>query len=336
LTQRDIARLAGVSTATVSRVINKQGNVSPDTERKVLSVIEKYGYLPNTIAKSLRIRRTRTIGFIVPDIGNPFFPEVLKGIEAVCVERGYNLILGNTNEDIKTEMEVVRNLRQQSVDGLLMILVDSSGGTLKSGLRGTDRALPVVFIDRHIQGFRHDSVIIDNEGGVYQATRYLIGLGHKRIAIIHGPSCTTPGDGRRRGYMRAMREGGIDIVSQYMKEGDFRIASGYQLTRELLLSPKPPTAIIGGNNLMTIGSFKAIRDIRIDIPNQVSLVGFDDFLLSAYLTPPITVIDRPMSDMGKIAAELLISRIENDDKSAVREIVLPTELKIRQSCVAPN
>lgn len=332
MNQRDIARIAGVSTATVSRVINKTGNVAQETYKKVRRVIEEQGYVPDTIAKSLRMRQTKTIGFVIPDIGNPFFPEVLKGVEAVCVEYGYNIILGNTNEDVRTERAVVRNLRQQRVDGLLMILVDESGATLRWGLKGSEGRLPIVFIDRHIEGFQYDSVVIDNEGGAFQATDYLLQLGHTRIAIIHGPANMTPGGGRLRGYLQAMRAKGVEIVSDYVKEGDFRTRSGYELAKHLMSLPTPPTAIFGGNNLMTMGIFEALRDMGVRIPDQVSVVGFDDFLLAAHLTPPLTVVDRPMSDMGRIATELLISRIENRDQTAVRKVVLPTKLRVRQSC----
>lgn len=164
--------------------------------------------MPDTIAKSLRMGQTKTIGFALPDISNPFFPEVLNGAEAVCADYGYNIILGNTNEDIDTESKVVRNRRQQRADGVLMILADESGSTLRSGLAGARPNLPIVFIDRHIAGFRYDSVTIDNEGGTAQATEYLIELGHTKIAIIHGPANTTPGGRRLYGYRKAMRAAG--------------------------------------------------------------------------------------------------------------------------------
>lgn len=329
---KDIAELAGVSTATVSRVINRSGPVSKATAGRVLRIIEEHGYVPDTIAKSLRMGQTKTIGFVVPDISNPFFPEVLNGAEAVCAGYGYNIILGNTNEDIDTESKVVRNLRQQRADGVLMILVDESGSTLRSGLAGASPSLPIVFIDRHIAGFRYDSVIIDNEGGTAQAAEYLIELGHTKIAIIHGPANTTPGGRRLYGYRKAMRAAGVAIRSEYVVEGDFRTRSGYELTRALMEIPDPPTAIIGGNNLMTIGAFQCLADMGICVPHDVSLIGFDDFALASNLSPAITVVDRPTADMGRISAELLLSRIEKRDESATRQVVLPTRLKIRDSC----
>lgn len=329
---KDIARMAGVSTATVSRVINHSGPVSAKTARKVLKVIEESGYVPDTIAKSLRMGQTKTVGLVVPDISNPFFPEVLNGAEAVCADHGYTIILGNTNEDIACEAKVVRSLRQHRADGLLMILVDESGGTLRQALAGADSGLPIVFIDRHIEGFRYDSVIIDNEAGTSQATRYLLDLGHTRIAIVHGPTTTTPGVGRLRGYEMAMRAAGTPMRPEYVLEGDFRVMSGYGLARQLMSLPDPPTAIIGGNNLMTMGIFRCLRDMDISIPDQVSLIGFDDFSLAAYLTPPLTVVERPMSDMGRLAADLLLSRVEKRDLGPVRRVVLPTALKVRGSC----
>lgn len=234
---KGIAELAGVSTATVSRVINGSGPVSQKTADRVLRVIKEHGYVPDTIAKSLRVGQTRTIGFVVPDISNPFFPEVLNGAETVCAHCGYNIILGNTNEDIDTESKVVRNLRLQRADGLLMILVDESGSTLRSGLAGAKSDLPIVFIDRCIAGLEYDSVIIDNEGGAAQATRYLIELGHTKIAMIHGPLTTTPGGQRLHGFKKAMMAAGVSIRSEYVAEGDFRTKSGYELTRTLMELP---------------------------------------------------------------------------------------------------
>ena len=329
---KDIARMAGVSTATVSRVINRSGPVSAETAQKVLRVIEESGYVPDTIAKSLRMGQTKTVGFVVPDISNPFFPEVLNGAEAVCADHGYTIILGNTSEDIACEAKVVRSLRQQRADGLLMILVDESGGTLRQALVGADSDLPIVFIDRHIEGFRYDSVIIDNEAGTSQATKHLLELGHTKIAIIHGPITTTPGVGRLRGYRAAMEAAGVPENPEYVLEGDFRTASGYELAKQLMSLPDPPTAIIGGNNLMTMGIFRRLRDMDVPIPGRVSLIGFDDFPLAGYLSPPLTVVDRPMSDMGRLAADLLLSRIEKRETGPVRRVVLPTALKVRGSC----
>ena len=329
---KDIARIAGVSTATVSRVINRSGPVSAKTARKVLRVIEESGYVPDTIAKSLRMGQTKTVGFVVPDISNPFFPEVLNGAEAVCADWGYTIILGNTNEDVACEAKVVRSLRQQRADGLLMILVDESGGTLRQALAGADADLPIVFIDRHIEGFLYDSVIIDNEAGTSQATRYLLELGHTKIAIIHGPTTTTPGVGRLRGYEHAMQAAGLPVNPEYVLLGDFRTESGYRLAKQLMCMSDPPTAIIGGNNLMTMGIFRCLKDMDVPVPDQVSLIGFDDFQLAGYLSPPLTVVDRPMSDMGRLAADLLFSRIEKRDVGPVRRVVLPTALEVRGSC----
>ena len=175
-------------------------------------------------------------------------------------------------------------------------------------------------------------MIIDNEGGTTQATDYLLELGHTKIAMIHGPLTTTPGERRLRGYMKAMRDAGVPVRSEYVAEGDFRTRSGYEIAGRMMELADPPTAIIGGNNLMTIGIFQRLADMGVCIPDRVSLIGFDDFTLAANLTPALTVVDRPMADMGRIAAELLLSRIEGRDESATRQVILPTRLKIRDSC----
>jgi LacI family transcriptional regulator len=332
MNQKIIARLVGVSSATVSRVINNDPRVSKETFERVQKVIADMGYVPNTIAKSLRVKKTRTVGFVVPDIGNPFFPEVLRGIEEVCVAHKYHIILGNTNEDRETEREIVQHLREKRVDGMLMILVDETGSTVKGTSAYGNSECSVVFIDRHVEGYCADSVLIDNFGGSFNAASYLLELGHTKVSVIHGPRNVTPGIERLRGFLHAFEVAGLAVRPEYIREGDFRTRSGYALARELMALPDPPTAIFCGNNLMTIGAFEALRVVGVQIPEQVSLVGFDDFLLAKYLTPPLTVVDRPMADMGRIAAELLIARIEQRDRTVAKKIMLPTRLEVRQSC----
>ena len=329
--QREIARLTGVSAATVSRVLSNNPHVDPKTRELVKSAAKNMGYLPNVLAKSLRTLRSGSIGLVIPDISNPFFSEVLHGMESVCNEAGYHIILGNTNESVESERRVVRHLAEKRVDGFIMILVDPSGAAIRQTL-GPNPRVPIVLLDRCIEDSRYDVVTIDNAGGMAKATQYLLELGHTRIALIHPPRTITPGSERRDGYLEALRAANCPVDEGLIREGSSRIQDGYEQTK-LLLQLKPrPTAVIGGNNLMAIGAFEAIRDMELRIPEDISLIGFDDFLLANYLSPPVTVVQRATADMGFVAAKALISRIQGHDHTVPRKMVLPTTLCVRESC----
>lgn len=329
MNQRDIARLAGVSSATVSRVINNDSRVSPETAAHVWSVIREHGYVQNSIARSLRTSRTMTIGFLVPDIANPFFPAVLRGIETFCSENRYNLILQNTSEDEMQEARAVDILLRSRVEGVIAIPTDSSGIQLDS-LRSMN--VPVVLVDRKVSVHKYDCVLIDNTGGIEQAVQYLADLGHRRIAMLHGTKTITPGEERLQGFVQGMTRAGLSVFPPYVVDGKFTEDAGYRRVVELMSLTTPPTAIISANNLMTIGAYRALVDLDVGIPETISLIGFDDFPLATYLSPPITVINRPTADMGKHACDLLFKRIDGVGQSEPQIIRMPTHLEIRGSC----
>lgn len=332
MNQREIAKLAGVSSATVSRVINRDRRVSAETAARVRDVISKYGYVQNSIARSLRVARTRTIGFLIPDIANPFFPAVLRGIEGVCAKHGYNLILGNTAEDKAREKRALDTLLRYRVDGLLAIMVDETGEELK---RFREMGVPVVLIDRKVESGEFDCVVIDNAGGVSDAVEYLTSLGHTRIAMIHGTRSITPGSERLEGFLTAMAERGLDVPSSHLVDGRFTEEGGYLALGQLMHLPVPPTAVITANNLTTMGAFRALADMRVRMPAEVSLLGFDDFPLAGYLSPPVTVVNRPTVEMGRIACEMLVERVEGRGRGPARRVLLPTRLELRASCAPP-
>lgn len=331
MTQRDIAREAGVSPATVSRVINGSVRVNEYTRRRVEQAIRRLNYHPDQIARSLRVRKTHTVGFLVPDIANPFFPEVLKGLEGTCSAAGYTIVLQNTDERVRQEVLAISALLSHRVDGMVAIPVKDSGPSIVAIQRSVVPAMPLVLIDRHVPRLDVDAVIIDNEGGAAAAVEHLIGLGHRRIGVIHGPLSCTPGSGRWAGAVSVLKRFGLPSEKPYVLEGDFRKASGYRLTRRLMELPDPPTALFVGNNLMTIGAYECLRDMRLRIPEDISLVGFDDFDLANYLDPPITVVDRPMEEMGRVAGQLLLDRINGTLQDPPRLVVLPTRMLIRGS-----
>ena len=334
MNQREIAKLAGVSSATISRVTNNEPGVSPETANRVRKIIKEYGYVQNAIARGLRTANSKTIGFLVPDITNPFFPAVLTGIESLCVKNGYNLILQNTSQNESREINAINMLLQHRVDGLLAIIVDGEGDQLEqfSGM-----AIPVVLIDRLTRKGEYDSVTIDNKGGMTQGVEYLARLGHKKIALVHGPTNISPcGEERLTGYLAAMKSAGLKVVKEHIMDGNSTEEGGYLCTKELIQSANPPTAIFTVNNFMTMGAYKALADARMKIPKEVSLLGFDDFSLAAYLDPPITLVSRPTVEMGKIAMEILLERLTQRESCPLRKVILPTNLTIRSSCAHPS
>lgn len=315
----------------MSRVINGSAQVNEYTRRRVEQAIRRLNYHPDQIARSLRVRKTNTVGFLVPDIGNPFFPEVLKGLEGVCSAAGYAIVLQNTDEKVGQERVAVSALLSQRVDGIVAIPVKDTGPSIATVQRSVVPVVPLVLIDRHVPALNVDAVIIDNEGGAAAAVEHLIALGHRRIGVIHGPKSCTPGSGRWAGAVSALKRFGLPFEEPYVLEGDFRKASGYRLTRRLMGLPEPPTALFVGNNLMTIGAYECLRDMGLRIPEDVSLVGFDDFDLANYLAPPITVVDRPMEEMGRVAGQLLLGRMNGTLQGPPELVVLPTRLLIRRS-----
>ncbi len=329
-TIHDVAARAGVSTATVSRYLRGQRVRAAESIR---TAIQELSYRPSPAAQSLKSGRTRTIGVVVPDITNPYFAAVVKGLESATRERGYRVVLGNSDESAEREDDLLADMAQQ-VDGV--ILAPATEGD-RSPLRLREAGVPVVFVDRDlVGGEQFDSVLVNNHEGGRQAARHLLALGHTRIAAINGGQDTTPGRGRREGFVEALAGGGVAIDAEHDLVGDFREDSGYQLTLRLLSSRRPPTALFTANNLMTLGALKALHDMRVDVPGQLSLIGFDDLDTGPLLRPPLTVVDRPMVEQGVLAMRLLLRRLEGPagDRTP-RHVVLGTRLIERGSTGAP-
>ena len=333
LNQRDIAKIAGVSSATVSRVINKDKKVSPKTAQKVLEVIKKNGYVQNAMARDLRMANTKTIGYLVPDINNPFFISMLSGFQEMCFKQGYDIIFENAADDPEKEKKALDTLLRYRVAGLLAVFVNTDNEYIHAF---ANMGIPVVMIDRKSSGPQtNDYLMIDNTGGVGQIVDYLVSLGHTDIAIIYGPEDITPGIERLQGFYQAMERNGVPVKKEFVVPGFFTEEGGYNAVKHLLKQKEWPTAMICANNLTSMGAYKALRDLKIGIPEQMSLVGFDDFPLAGHLQPPVTVLKRPNTSMGRKTAELLLERIgkgEEGRKIKPRNIVMPTKLCIRNSC----
>ena len=326
-TIKDVARLVGVSTATVSHVINNTRHVSEGLKKKILEAIDELHYHPNAVARSLVKKKTHTIGIIISDILNPFYTAIVRGIEDVTYESGYNVMLCNSDEDPEKEVLYIQILLERRIDGLVISSAFQDGvHPLISKLK----MVPLVTIVRKVRGSACDSVFGDNVEGVYQAVRHLIQLGHRRIAIISGPRGLSSGEERLLGYQKALGDHGITVDSNFIKFGDFKRESGYTLTKEVLQQKEGPTALFVANNQMTIGALNAVNELSLRVPEDLSLASFDDMEWYSFLNPPLTTVEQSPYVMGKTAGEMLLQRI-NRKRKGVKKIVIPSRLIVRQS-----
>lgn len=325
-TIKDVAKLAGVSVATVSRVVNRLGGVKPVTENKILRAMEELRYVPNVLARSVASQKTHLISMIIPDIQNPFFSAVYIGASQVARNRSYTILLGDSGDDIDLEEELLRTTLEHRASGVILTAVSEA----PEWRERIDLDIPVCLVDRELQGINCDKVLIDNKSGAYEATRLLINSGHQRIGIISGPLDSTPGRARLEGYQQCLRDMGLPIEEELIKIGDFREGSGYRLGMELLGGQNRPSAILSCNNLMTMGMLEAINASGIQIGKDIGVVGFDDIPIATLMNPKLTVVSRPVKEMGEWAAKLLLERIENPGKPT-REIFMTPHLMIRGS-----
>lgn len=325
---RDVAQLAGVSKATVSRVLSGSAGVSEPLRRRVLEVVQQLGYQPSRVARSLRRPSSHTIGLILSDIGNPFFAAVVRGIEELGCSHGYSLVLCNSNEDQTREELYVGTLLAEKVAGVIVSPVREDGLTCEALIQNS---IPVVAMDRRLLRFAVDTVLVDNVRGTFAAVDHLARLGHSRIGFVSGPTHTTTGRERLEGYERALEGQGLLVDRELVLAGDFKQHSGYDLTRELLHLANPPTAIFAANNLMTLGALQAIHEQGLIIPRDIALAGFDDMPWASLLHPSLTVVAQPTYELGETAAHLLLSRIA-DASLEVREVQLEPRLIVRESC----
>jgi LacI family transcriptional regulator len=330
---KEVARAAEVSVATVSHVINGTRFVSPGLAARVHKAMGTLGYTPDATARSLRVRRTQTIGLVIPDNSNPFFAELAQVIEEEGFEAGYTTILGNSTEQADRERRYVQTLVSKRVDGLIAALSREDDGTLERILRPTK--IPVVVIDRDVNLPGADVVLYDNAGGSYAGARHLLELGHTRLAFIAGPGDVQPVAERLRGFRQALHEAGLDVASDAVAEGDFHYHGGRAATARLLESPDGVTAIVAANDLMAAGALRELADRGIRVPEQMSVVGFDDAPLAEMVSPALTTIRQPLQEMAQTAVSLLLSRIAGENGQAQRH-VLRTELVVRDSTAPPS
>ncbi len=329
-TINDVAARAGVSVSTVSRWLSGQPVRAAEAVRLA---VDELDYTPNVMAQSLKSGRRGTIGVVVPDISNPFFAAVVKGLEQASRELFFRLLLANSDESNEREAEILVDLTGR-VDGFILAPAHEHD---RAPLRLREAGIPAVLLDREVTGGElFDVVVVDNVGGAASAARHLSSLGHTAIAMINGPTDTTPGRERRSGFLAGLSEADLDLRPEYDLTGDFREASGRNLTLQLLGLPQPPTAIFTANNLMTVGALKALQSMRVRVPQDVSIVGFDDLTLGSLLQPPLTCVSRPDVEQGALAMRLLLSRIADRAEDPPRRVVLGTCLEVRGSTAAPR
>lgn len=331
-TIRDVARLAGVTPTTVSHVMNGTRFVREETSARVRAAINELNYQPNKLARSLRRKISHTIGLVVPDNINPFFAEVARGIEDVSFARGYSVILCNSDSNLEKELYYINVLVERQVDGIVLV---SAGVGTQHILTLQERRKPVVVVDREITGVDVDSVLTDNWGGGYKATDHLIKSRHRCIGCITGPSELTPSAERVAGYKQALGESGLAWKESLIVKGDFQSAGGYHAIEKLLSLPEPPTAVFVCNDMMAIGAMTRAIELGYSIPENLSIVGFDDIELASYTNPKLTTVAQPKYQIGTVATETLIQRIEDRSSPSERQ-VLPTELIVRNSTAQPE
>jgi LacI family transcriptional regulator len=325
-TIKDVAKLAGVSTATVSRVVNDDPRISGKTKERVLHCIGELDYKINNIARSLKTSRTYTIGFICPEISNNFFMSIAKGLEDELRKHGYSIIICNANEDVEQEKERIRLLCEKCVDGIIIIPSTGKGEHFN---RLKELGIPVVLVDRLVEDFITDAVLADNINGSYSAVEHLINQGSRRIGYIGGDIRLTPARERDEGYRRALGDYCIPVEDEIIRYGDFHIESGYQKMEELMRLTNPPENIFITNYYMHVGATKYLVENKEKIPRPIAITSFDDMELASVLGYSSVLVSQPMGEMGNRAAQLILGRIKMEDAAFPQVVRLKTTLITR-------
>lgn len=327
---KDVAKKAGVSIATVSRALNYPNKVDSTTLNRINKVIKEVNYKPNRVAQRLRIKggNRKIIGLLVPDIQNPFYVEVVRGVEDYAYSRNYALLMSNFAQSKEKEKMYLDIMKSESVDGLIVAPYDAHDAEVIALIK---EGIPTVCVDRGLADVKVDTVLVDNENGAFEAVELLIMKGHKRIAYIGGLPTIPTSQQRKDGYVKAISKNNIKVDEKLIRFGDSKKESGSQIAKELLKMRNPPTAIFAGNNLITLGTLETIHLLGLAIPKDIAIIGFDDMPWAISLNPPLTAVRQPGYEIGKQAAGLLYQRILDPEKLAAKTI-LNTELIIRNSC----
>ena len=329
-TIKDVAARAGVSTATVSRVLAGKNGTRASLKRRVLRTVEELGYEPNRIARNLRARTRKVFGVVIPDLQNPFFTGIVRGMEDVLEAAGYALLIANSDDSPAREENEIRVLRAEGAAGLLLIPCRADATQYASSEASP---VPIVTVDRAPPGWSVDSVKTANAAGARWATEHLLSLGHKDIGLVNGPAHYDVAQERFAGFAAAVGARGLALPAEWVAHSNFRQQGGYEATKRLLAGARRPRALFVTNDLMALGALQAIHELRLRIPQDVAIVSFDDMPWATSLDPALTTVAQPTRELGRTAAQLLLDRAA-DPERAVRQVVLQPELIVRASCGA--
>ncbi|WP_208229074.1 ribose operon transcriptional repressor RbsR [Brenneria izadpanahii] len=327
-TMKDVARLAGVSTSTVSHVINNNRFVSDTVRDRVMAAVEQLNYAPSALARSLKINQTQTIGMLLTASNNPFYAEVVRGVERSCYERGYSLILCNTEGDRDRMSRSLETLLQKRVDGVLLMCTESHRPL--PDMMNRYPSIPMIVMDWAPFDGGIDVIKDNSLLGGEMATNYLISRGYRKIACIAGPKDKTTAYNRLEGYRQAMQLAGLSIPAGYEIFGDFEFETGYRAMRQLLSLENKPDAVFAGNDAMAVGVYHALYQAGLTIPKDMAVIGYDDIELARYMSPPLTTIHQPKDELGELAVDTLLYRLEHPDTEP-NVLVLTPELMVRKS-----
>lgn len=333
VTIKDIAKAAGVSRATVSRVLNDSGYVKQETREKVLKAIRDLNYSPSAIARSLSTNKTNTIGVIVPEINNPFFGEIIKGISQVADEHNLNIILCNTDDNKEKELKALKLLKEQRIQGIIITPTYPENRFNNEYLNSLEKlGIPVVLLDGHVEYFNFSGVFIDHIKGAYDGTKALIEAGHRKIAIITGCMKSRPARDRLIGYKKALEVNNIPINERYIFYGDYTHETAYKITRQILKMDDKPTAIFVMSNMMILGCIKAFYEENINIPEDMAIIGFDKIDTLNIIGMNISFVNGPTIDMGRKGMKMLIENLNNkENRRELKRIILIPELVLKGS-----
>ena len=329
-TIRDVAREAGVSVATVSRVFNDSGPVNEETRRRIQEVARRLHYAPDSAARSLITRRTHTLGVLLPDLYGEFFSEVIRGIDQTAQGSGYHLLVSSSHNE-RSEIEAALRAMRGRVDGLIVMTPDVDAQALVTNL---PESHPVVLLNCAVEGTAYDAINVDNESGAYAMAHHLLDLGHRRIAFVAGPDRNVDSAERQRGYRAALRDAGVATRPALELAGDFTDAGGYAAAQQALALEPRPTALFCANDSMAIGALSALRDAGVRVPEEMAVVGFDDIPVARYMSPPLSTVHVAIGELGAMATRTLLGAVEHKGQHVRRRETLPTALVIRQSCGA--
>lgn len=326
-----IAKIAGVSQSTVSRVLNNNPNVSERTRQRVMEVIRELGYTPNTLARSLVTRKGTTIGLVVSNISNQFYPEFVDAIGELLGQYGMSMILCNTQQMPERQRDCIQVLLQQRVAGIVLMSTVMHAPYVEELINS---GFPIVLVNRYLDDFKCDMVVIDNVAGAMAAVNHLLRLGHRRIAYIRGRTDTTTNRDRERGYLNALEKAGLPVDPELMLPGDYTWAAAYQAGVKFLAIQDRPTAALCADDETAFGFIDALYDAGLAVPRDCAVIGFDDVSAAAYRTIGLTTVRQPIRSMAEQAMRLLMERVVGSFRGEPRQVTFPAELVIRRTCGA--